>query len=197
MKFLILIVLMASWGMGIGQSDAQVIVPFGSRETKITGAIPYSVIGQYTVHFSAFKGRITLDRNSERIQSVYLEIDANSIRSNCPWCDKLARSRKLLNTARYPKIIFKSDKILQDENGFQVKGFLEMHGVKRRMTFPFKMGVITDPRTKRKGFDLQGIWSINRKDFNIIWDKYLDRGGVLVGDHFTVDWAIKVAISSS
>ena len=71
---------------------------------------------------------------------------------------------------------------MQDASGYKVQGVLEMHGVKRRMIFPFK----------REGLDIKGSWNINRKDFNIIWSKTLDHGGVLVGDIFTVDWGLRL-----
>jgi polyisoprenoid-binding protein YceI len=189
MKFLTLFVFIASFGMGIGQSNAQETVTFGPRETKIIGSIPYTVIGKYRAQFSAFKGSIALD--GQRIESVYLEIEAKSIKSNCPWCDRAARSRKLLNTARYPQIIFKSDKIIHNDRGYKVRGILEMHGIKKRMIFPFTVEIINDPNTGKKLLAIKGSWAINRKDFNIVWNKYLDRGGVLVGDYFTVDWGIR------
>lgn len=189
-----LVFLTILFGMAAGQSYAGEVVTFGPHETAIEGSIRYSVIGQYTAHFNDFKGRVALDERSGRVLSVYLEIEAGSIKSNHPWCDKLARSRRSLNTARYPKIIFKSDKIIKDESGYKVKGVLEMHGIKRKMIFPFESGVITDQNTGRRLLDLRGSWNINRKDFNIIWNKYLDHGGVLVSDIFTVNWGIKVHI---
>jgi polyisoprenoid-binding protein YceI len=170
--------------------NAQENIVLGPGETKIIGSIPYSVIGTYEAQFGVFKGRIILDR-SRRVQSVYLEIQASSIKSNCPWCDKMARSRRLLYTARYPKIIFKSDKIIQDQSAYQVRGVLEMHGIKRRVSFPFKEKIINDQRNKGRMLELKGNWIINRKDFNIVWSKALDRGGVVVGDNFTVKWGIK------
>ena len=190
MKFLTSFILAVIFGMCIGRSFAQGIVTFGPKETKIEGSIPYSVIGKYKAQFRSFTGRITLDESLQRIQSVYLEIEVNSIHSNSSWCDKIARSRRLLHASLYPKIIFKSDKIVKDESGYKVKGVLEMHGIKRRMIFPFtaaidqKMGLL----------DIKGSWMINRRDFNIIWNKYLDHGGVIVGDFFTVDWGIKTYI---
>ena len=188
---LILFLLFILLGMETGRSYGEEILTFGPRETKIIGSIPYTVIGQYKAQFHVFKGRIGLDERTLQVQSVYLEIEVKSIKSNCPWCDKIARSRRLLYAARYPKIIFKSDTITQDQSGYQVKGVLAMHGVKRRMTFPFKAGIFYDQKMKRKTLDLKGIWNINRKHFNIVWNKLLDRGGVLVGDDFTVNWGIK------
>jgi polyisoprenoid-binding protein YceI len=195
MKSLVLFVFIASFGVGSCQSNAQEIVTFGPRETKISGSIPYSVIGRYKAQFSAFKGSIILDDKLQRVRAVYLEIEASSIKSNSPRCDRIARSRRLLYTVRYPKIIFKSDSIAQDENGYKVTGVLGMHGINRRMTFPFKAEIIIDQKTKRKIFDLKGSWRINRKKFNIIWNRYLDRGGILVGDYFTVDWGIRVFLN--
>jgi len=194
MKSLVLILFaLTVWGVtGISQSFAQGVVTFGPKETKIYGSIPYSVIGEYKAQFSVFRGKITLNANLQRIQSVYLEIEASSIHSNCPWCDRVARSRRLLHTSLYPKIIFKSDKIIKDDSGYKVKGVLEMHGIKRRMIFPFRVVMMGDQ--KREVFDLKGSWIINRKDFNIVWSKLLDRGGILVGDYFTVNWGIKASI---
>jgi len=178
--------------MGINQSFAQRVVTFGPEETKIKGSIAYTELGKYRAQFDAFKGRITLNDNLQKIQSVYLVIDVKSIHSNCSWCDKMARSRRLLNAARYPKIVFKSDQIIKDARGYQVKGILEMHGIKKGMIFPFKVVNFIDQRTKHQWLDISGTWNINRKDFNIIWSKTLDHGGILVGDIFTVDWAIRI-----
>jgi len=182
------------FGMDIGQSYARGIIIFGPLETKIEGSINYTLIGKYIVHFNNFKGRIVLDKSSQKVQSVYLEIEVGSIKSNHPWLDKLARSRRLLNAKRYPKIIFKSDKIVQDRDGYEVKGVLDMHGIKRKLAFPFRFKSIINPEANGEWIDLKGSWIINRKDFNIIWNKYLDHGGILVSDNFTVNWGIRTYI---
>jgi len=191
-----LIILAVLLGMGLSRSYGEEIITFGPKDTKIVGTIAYAVIGQYRAQFSAFKGRIIFDEESHRIQSVYLEIQANSIKSNSPWCDKIVRSRRLLFTSRYPKIIFKSDKIILDESGPKVQGVLEMKRIKRRFIFPFKMGIMMDQKTKGKWLDLKGHWTINRRYFNIVWNRYLDRGGVLVGNYFTVTWWAHVHLNS-
>jgi len=180
----ILMVFLACFGIFLGMGElrsyAGEVIAFGPQDARIEGSIKYSLIGRYVAHFDHFKGRIVLGDGARRIESVDLEIEAGSVRSNHPWCDRLARSRKLLNTALYPKIIFKSDRIIRDGNNYEVKGVLEMHGIKRKMSFPFHVERAV----------IKGRWNINRKDFNIIWNKYLDQGGVLVSDIFTVDWSI-------
>lgn len=194
MKYPLLIIfaLVSFVGIFAYATNAQQVITFGPNETKIVGSIPYSVIGTYRAEFGVFKGIIIFDESSENIRSVGLTINVRSIHSNCPWCDRVARSRRLLNAARYPEIIFKSDNIIHDENGYRVNGILEMHGIKRRIAFPFKVTMRDDLDHKRKWLDLKGSWRINRKDFNIVWNKYLDHGGIVVGDYFTVNWGIRV-----
>ena len=188
--FMIMLVISSS------HSYASGLITFGPKETKIDGSVPYSVLGKYKAQFNDFKGMITLDQHLQRVQSVYLEIKIGSITSNCPWCDNIVKSKRLLNIAKYPKIIFKSEGIIHDEQGFKVKGILEMHGVKRRMIFPFNVEIINDQKFNGQLLDLKGSWVINRKEFNIIWNKSLDRGGVLVGDNITVNWGIKAYINN-
>ncbi len=166
-------------------------IVFGPQDTQIEGSIKYTVLGRYTAHFNRFQGKILLDDEGRRVKSVYLSIDAASLQSSHPRFDKLAKSRRLLNTARYPKIIFKSDRIVQTPKGYQVQGVLAMHGITRALTFPFEVKVSQDARFNRSWIELHGRWDINRKDFNIIWNRVLDHGGVLVSDHFWVDWGIK------
>ena len=195
MKFfrLFLFTLTALLVMGHHLSLAQSSIIIGPHDARIEGSIKYSVLGTYTTRFNQFKGKIGLDK-SLRLQSVYLQVDAASLKSKHPWYDKIARSRRLLGTARYPHIIFKSDKIISDKDGYKVKGVLIMHGIRHRMIFPFKQELRLDSKTGRKLLYFQGVWNVNRKDFNIIWNKYLDHGGIVVSDIFTVTWAIKVYI---
>jgi len=185
------------WGMESGQSYAQEAYSFGPKETKIEGSIHYSLIGKYKAQFKKFSGKIVFDDHLKEVHSVDLEIVARSITSNCPLCDRVVKSRKLLDTAKYPLVIFKSDKIIHDKNGYMVKGVLNMHGITRPEVFPFFVKNAYDQKFKRKFFKLQGSWIINRKEFNIIWSKLLDRGGILVGDNFTVSWEINIGLTKA
>jgi len=196
MKFLLLVFLvsMVFWGNGFGNSFAEGIVVFGPKQARIDGSVPYAVIGNYKARFKVFKGTVVLNQDLRQVQSVYLEIKVNSITSNCPWCDKLARSRRLLNPAQYPKIVFKSEKIWHDEGDFKVRGILAMHGIEKQMTFPFNVEIIDEGKVGKKLLNLKGSWTFNRKDFNIVWSKLLDRDGILVGDNITVNWGIRAYI---
>lgn len=90
--------------------------------------------------------------------------------------------------------MFTSQRIIKDTNDWKVVGFLEMHGVKSEVVFPFQVKILPNSTALESIFDLSGHWEIKRKDFNIIWNKLLDHGGVLVGDYINVDWSIKTEV---
>ena len=172
------------------------VVIFGPKETKIKGSIKYSVIGRYNAQFGSFKGKITVDQQSNLIHSVYLEIETASIESDCKWCDKIVRSDQLLATDKYPKIIFTSDEIIKNKSDYTVQGSLELHGVKKRLSFPFQAQITDVKDSSHKTLDIKGEWQINRKDFKIVWNSFLDQGGILVGNYINVDWGIKAGIKT-
>jgi polyisoprenoid-binding protein YceI len=174
--------------MTSGFSFAAGVVAFGPAETKINGSIKYSVIGQYNAQFNDFKGRIEVDETTRQVQSVYLEIKTATIESDCKWCDRIVRSDQLLASTKYPTIVFKSNEIIKAASGYTVKGDLDLHGVKRQISFPFQAQMIG------KTLDAKGQLQINRKDFKITWNKMLDQGGILVGNYIKVDWGIKADI---
>lgn len=156
--------------------------------SEITGAIRYTVIGKYVAKFRDYKGELVFDPNRLETCSVFLRIKNRSIRSSYETLDNIVRSKKILDVARFPDTIFqgKSFRKGEKENQFIVDGDLTLHGVTRRMSFVFDVQIWPgDPRIKARG-----SWVVNRKDFGIVWDRLLDKSGVLVGNHFTVDWKI-------
>ncbi len=169
-------------------------IAFGPQETQINGSIKYTVIGKYRANFERFKGEIAFDRQTGQITSVQLVIEAETITSNCDWCDKIVRSEQLLHTEKHPYIIFKSSEIIKDNNGYRVKGTLEMHGVKKEAVFPFEAEIAEGGEARGRVLTVSGKWLINRKDFDIVWNKILDKGGILVGNDITVDWGIQSPI---
>ena len=180
--------------LAVSSTEAQGTIVFGPNQTTIDGSIPYSVIGKYKSTFKDFKGVITIDPKGQNVRSVLLDIKSNTITSNCAWCDHIVRSRRLLSCIQYPDIIFKSEGIVHGPLGYEVTGILSMHGVQKRLTFPFKLSMVNGSSVNDIVVDLEGDWAINRKDFNIYWNRLLDHGGILVGDQITVHWGIKTNI---
>lgn len=171
---------------------ATISVEFGPAQTELQGSIKYSVIGRYLARFERFNGQINVDPATGLVRSVELRIEADSIKSDCGWCDKIVRSPQLLDTAKYPEIVFQGSEITADGDGYIVRGFLDMHGKRREMSFPFDATVSLEDSGQQLA--ASGRWVINRKEFDITWNRLLDKGGMLVGNHVTVEWQVNVPL---
>ena len=81
----------------------------------------------------------------------------------------------------------KSSKITKkDDSDFLVTGELEMHGVKKEITFDAVFNGITNTDKGRiMGFEISG--SLNRKDFGLTWNAPVEKGGVLVSEEVKLD----------
>ena len=165
-------------------------VNFGPEDTTINASIRYTVIGTYHSVFEEFDGRIEYDPETNKILSVELVLQSKTITSNCGWCDNIVRSKQLLATEQFPTIVFKSSDITFDGQNYLVKGTLDMHGVTQEYTLPFNKEFLDDPESGNKMVNISSQWEINRKDFDIIWNRLLDKGGVLVANTIIVDWKV-------
>ena len=148
------------------------------------------MVGRYHADFEKFSGRIEYNPRRQQIVAVRLIIEAESLRSAIPRFDRIVASEMLLNTAKYPQILFESDRIEAAGDGYLVTGKLTLHGVSRVVTFPFQ--VLPGTEAGHPAFKAAGRWIINRKEFGIIWNPVLDKGGILVGNHITVDWQVRI-----
>jgi polyisoprenoid-binding protein YceI len=166
-------------------ADEKIVFPPGSVQIK--ESIKYTVVGRYHCGFDKSHGYLTLDEKTREIKSVYLELEAASIRSKHPSLDNIVRSPQLLDVKKYPLITFQSQSIEKNENGYSVVGDLTMHGVTKQFSSPFNV-----TRDGAGAIKLNGKWTIKRKDFGIIWNRFLDKGGVLVGDYISVEWEINL-----
>jgi len=115
--------------------------------------------------------------------SVILSINGNSINTQNDDRDKHLQSRDFLSTDIHPNINF--DGTLHQtkkENVYDLNGLFYMNGVERKIKLK---AIHTQTITNINGqiicmFQIKG--KINRKHHNIIWNKILDNGGLLIGD---------------
>ena len=95
----------------------------------------------------------------------------------------------------FPTATFKSTKIVPGPNNSAlVYGDLTMRGITKPVTLEANfLGSMADARMGRKiaGFDAKA--TINRKDFNIIWNRVLDQGATMLGDDVAIDLQIEAS----
>ena len=134
------------------------------------------------------EGTVDIDDKDPTKSKVSATVDATTIDTNEAKRDEHLKSPDFFNTAKNPKITFVSKSVKTAGAGkLAVTGALTMNGVTKDVvldvegpTAPIK-GMAGD---QRRG--LTATTTLNRKDYNINWNKALDGGGVVVGEEVKV-----------
>jgi len=137
--------------------------------------------------FTDFSGTIVANPAKPEASSVEFAIKATSIDTDNENRDKDLRSANFFDVEKFPEISFKSSKVkAAGKDRYDVTGTLIMHGVSREITLPvtFLGSVPTKDRQGREGAKagFETSVTLNRKDFDITYNRPIDNGGLMLGD---------------
>lgn len=133
--------------------------------------------------FTKFSGTIVYDSEKPEVSSVKVEIDASSINTQNEKRDGHLRSEDFFYVEKFPTITFVSTKVTPVEAGkLKVEGNLSMRGVTKPVILDadFLGAGPSMNGESRSGFE--ATTKVDRKDYQIVWNKALDQGGTLLGD---------------
>ena len=142
-------------------------------------------------HFKNVRGTLQFDPKRPEASRVEATIDAKGISTGEPQRDSHLRSADFLDVENYPTITFVGSEVEPiGEHDLRVRGDLTIRGVSRKTELRVRYlgqwstpwwedGIDKGPKI-RAGFVSEG--TINRHDFGVSWNAYLDRGGVVVGN---------------
>jgi polyisoprenoid-binding protein YceI len=118
------------------------------------------------------------------------KIDPASITTDNERRDGHLKSPDFFDVAKCPEMGFVSTKVHDvKDNTAKVDGNLTMHCATKPVTLDAE---ITEPMGTEMGVELKT--KLNRKDWGIIWNKTMDKGGAMLGDD--VDVTISLAASA-
>jgi polyisoprenoid-binding protein YceI len=149
----------------------------------------------YTTRFSRFDADLKLDPRNLSASSVVTIIDASSFEMDAApkMCLDIAKGPQLLDTAKFPQIVFKSEKVrVTGAKSMEISGTLTLHGVTRPtvLVATFNGGYAgmpnLDPQA-RVGFSAHGAFK--RSDFGIGYG--VPAPGTTVGVGDLVDFSIE------
>lgn len=130
----------------------------------------YKISDGYAVKFSAsgasgifrtLKGDISFDEKNLSASKFNVTIDVTSINTGNGLKNTHAKGDKWFDAKKYPVIRFTSKEITKTGNGYNAKGELEMHGVKKDISIPFTFA------KNAGGGTFAGNFQVNRTDFGI------------------------------
>ena len=128
-------------------------------------------------------GTVVLNDRDITQSEVSATIDVNSVDTRVEARDKDLKSPHFFEVEKYPTIEFKSKKIVSNGGRLQVIGDLTIHGTTRDVTLDVDGPTpeLTDPwGNLRRG--ISATTTINRKDFNLLYNNLLKTGEAVVGD---------------
>ena len=134
--------------------------------------------------FTKVKGVVTIDERDIANLKLEITIDAASVNTGHAKRDEHLRNADFFDVAKHPTITFvskRAEKAGMDR--LKVIGDLTMHGVTREVTVDVEGPTqeVKDPWGNfRRG--ATATTKINRKDFDLTWNRVLETGGVVVGE---------------
>ena len=174
------------------------IDPARSHATIVVGkagALSFAAGHIHEVAVPAVNGTVTVDSDDMARSTVRLEIDARSLKvtgkgepaKDVPEVQRVMLSDKVLDVARYPKILFQSTSVKVERRtgatfDLIVAGTLTLHNVARPISVPIHAGLEADALTA------SGRFEVKQTDHGI---KPVSVGGVVnVKDALDITFAI-------
>lgn len=159
-------------------AETLVISPENSK-VEFVGS---KVTGSHSGGFKQFSGTIELAKEGIPQSRVTIDIDTTSIFTDNDNLTSHLKTPDFFDVAKFPKATFTSTKIEPSGATYTVTGILDMHGVKKTISFPATIQVAADSVTVNAEF------AINRKDFGI---NYAGKANDLIRDEVVMKLNVK------
>jgi len=149
--------------------------------SHIEFTITHMLISEVTGRFTDFDVSMTSNGGDLSGGSIETIIQTASINTDNESRDGDLRGGSFFNSDTFPTATFKSTKIEKaGESKFNVSADLTIRGITKPVVMNVKyLGTVTDGRGRVKT-GWKGTATINRFDYNVMWDRKLDSGGLVV-----------------
>lgn len=135
---------------------------FSQADSKLE-FVGAKVTGKHDGAFNKFSGNVSVPAKGIDAATVKVEIDMASVESDDEKLTGHLKSPDFFDVAKFPTATFESTKLEKTDAGYSVTGNLELHGVKKSISFPATITQAGDQLTVNADF------AINRKDFAIVY----------------------------
>ncbi len=145
--------------------------------------------------FNKFEGTVDYEPGKPETWSASGKIDAASIDTNVAERDKHLRAADFFDVEKFPSIVFKTTGVKEvTETGAKVEGVLQMHGVERPIVLDVTIGGVADDPWGNTRAAFTAVTKVNRKDFGMVYNQTLDKGGLMLGEDVDITLEIEAIL---
>ena len=169
-------ILLLTFNNAISHASSYITDP---SHTSIGFNVKYLMITDVFGEFKTYDTKVEIDETTKELIGVEANIEVASLTTENSKRDGHLKNPDFFDVAKFPSIIFKSknEKKLGG-NKYEMIGDLTIKGVTKNTALKEEYSGFIDAGKmggKRIGYTTEAI--INRQDFNINWNRNLDKGG--------------------
>jgi len=155
--------------------------------------VRHMMITNVTGVFEATKGTIEYTMGDPNSIKADVTIETKSVNTRITRRDDDLRSDNFFNAEKFPTITFKSKRVQSAKPGsLELVGDLTIRDVTKEVILKVEGPTppVRDPQGNRR-VGAAATTTINRKDFNINYNRVIEAGGVVVGDEVRINIEIE------
>ena len=169
-----------------------------SSHSNVRFTVTHLMVSDVSGDFKDFGGSFSFDPADAAKAKGKFFVKTASVDTKDKKRDEHLGSSDFFDSKKYPEFTIEITKLAPkaagDQKNFVATTQFAMHGKTKEVPFDVVYrGSVKDPWGNQKaGFKISG--KINRKDFDVSWNKALDGGGVVVGEEVTIDIQLEAVV---
>lgn len=191
-KLIVCIILFAGYNSAADESTFEII----REHSRVAFDVDYMTVAKVDGIFKDFYGNFNFIEKTNEISNVNVDIIAKSVDTNDSKRDFHLRGQEFFLVETNPIINFKysGKAVLTPDKSFSLPGVIKLRGMEKPFVLKGQyIGKNKDAWDKYSYFfKLTGV--INRKEFNMSWNKALDNGGYLLGEKVNVNITLQAQV---
>lgn len=190
---------MKAWyglGLALAMGASSWAEPVAYSVDPVHSSVTFTIrhlVSEVEGRFRDFQGTINYDAKEVKNSSVEFTVKSDSVFTDNEKRDAHLKGDDFFAVDKFPTLSFQSKRVLPRGTGkFEVLGTITIHGISKEMMIPVTLlGV--GPGFKGEVAGFKSEFTVNRKDFGMVWNSTLDKGGSVLGDDVNVKISVEAA----
>lgn len=154
--------------------------------SEVMFQVPYMTVSELSGRFGDYEARVDFDDKTLEPKNIQVTIESASIDTGNKMRDGHLKGADFFESREYPQMIFIGKSVTKvAANSYKVLGSLKIKNVTKQVSVEFTTTASVKDTWGYQNKFVKFHSKINRKDFNIKWNKTLDEQKYLVGDEIT------------